>query len=99
MAPFIVNHPALLHQWIVAREKALQIVRSIHRVSNEEIGVFQKYLEQSMDNMETWVTDSEFQAKKNSSLKKDLKYFKSYFSALTARDYFWNDVYLWASEN
>ena len=99
MAPFIVNHPALLHQWIVAREKALQIVRSIHRVSNEEIGVFQKYLEQSMDNMETWVTDSEFQAKKNSSLKKDLKCFKSYFSALTARDYFWNDVYLWASEN
>ena len=99
MAPFIVNHPALLHQWIVAREKALQIVRSIHRVSNEEIGVFQKYLEQSMDNMETWVTDSEFQAKKNSSLKKDLKCFKFYFSALTARDYFWNDVYLWASEN
>ena len=99
MAPFIVNHPTLLHQWIVAREKALQIVRSIHRVSNKEIGVFQKYLEQSMDNMETWVTDSEFQAKKNNSLKKDLKYFKSYFSDLTAKDYFWNEVYLWVSEN
>ena len=99
MAPFIVNHPTLLHQWIVAREKALQIVRSIHRVSNKEIGVFQKYLEQSMENMETWVTDSEFQAKKNNSLKKDLKYFKSYFSDLTAKDYFWNEVYLWVSEN
>ena len=99
MAPFIVNHPTLLHQWIVAREKALQIVRSIHRVSNKEIGVFRKYLEQSMDNMETWVTDSEFQAKKNNSLKKDLKYFKSYFSDLTAKDYFWNEVYLWVSEN
>ena len=99
MAPFIVNHPTLLHQWIVAREKALQIVRSIHRVSNKEIGVFRKYLEQSMDNMETWVTDSEFQAKKNNSLKEDLKYFKSYFSDLTARDYFWNEVYLWVSEN
>ena len=99
MAPFIVNHPTLLHQWIVAREKALQIVRSIHRVSNKEIGVFRKYLEQSMDNMETWVTDSEFQAKKNNSLKEDLKYFKSYFSDLTSRDYFWNEVYLWVSEN
>ena len=99
MAPFIVNHPTLLHQWIVAREKALQIVRSIHRVSNKEIGVFRKYLEQSMDNMETWVTDSEFQAKKNNSLKEDLKYFKSYFSDLTARDYFWNELYLWVSEN
>ena len=29
MAPFIVNHPTLLHQWIAAREKALQIVRSV----------------------------------------------------------------------
>ncbi|MDA9162871.1 hypothetical protein N9O29_01360 [Alphaproteobacteria bacterium] len=99
MAPFIVNHPTLLHQWILAREKALQIVRSIHRVSNKEIDVFRKYLEQSMDNMETWVTDSEFQAKKNNSLKEDLKYFKSYFSDLTAKDYFWNEVYLWVSEN
>ena len=99
MAPFIVNHPTLLHQWISARERALQIIRSIHKVSNEEIGVFQKYLDQSMNNMETWVTDSEFQTKKNNSLKKDLKNFKAYFNDLTVRDYFWNEVYLWVSDN
>ena len=28
MAPFIVNHPALLNQWIYSREKALQAIRS-----------------------------------------------------------------------
>ena len=71
MAPFIVNHPTLLHQWVVAREKALQIVRSIQKVSDEEREKFQKYLKQSMNNMETWLTDSEFQTKKNNSLKKD----------------------------
>ena len=77
MAPFIVNHPTLLHQWVVAREKALQIVRSIQKVSDEERDKFQKYLKQSMNNMETWLTDSEFQTKKNNSLKKDLEHFKT----------------------
>ncbi len=99
MAPFIVNHPTLLHQWVVAREKALQIVRSIQKVSDEERDKFQKYLKQSMNNMETWLTDSEFQTKKNNSLKKDLEYFKTYFNDLGTKDYFWNEVYLWVSNN
>ena len=29
MAPFIVNHPTLLHKWIYSREKALKEIRSI----------------------------------------------------------------------
>jgi hypothetical protein len=99
MAPFIVNHPTLLHQWVVAREKALQIVRSIQKVSDEEREKFQKYLKQSMNNMETWLTDSEFQTKKNNSLKKDLEHFKTYFNDLGTKDYFWNEVYLWVSNN
>ena len=33
MAPFIVNHPTLLHNWIFCREKALQDIRSIKAVS------------------------------------------------------------------
>ena len=99
MAPFIVNHPTLLHQWVVAREKALQIIRSIQKVSDEERDKFQKYLKQSMNNMETWLTDSEFQTKKNNSLKKDLAHFKTYFNDLGTKDYFWNEVYLWVSNN
>ena len=99
MAPFIVNHPTLLHQWVVAREKALQIIRSIQKVSDEERDKFQKYLKQSMNNMETWLTDSEYQTKKNNSLKKDLEHFKTYFNDLETKDYFWNEVYLWVSKN
>lgn len=99
MAPFIVNHPTLLHQWVVAREKALQIIRSIQKVSDEERDKFQKYLKQSMNNMETWLTDSEYQTKKNNSLKKDLEHFKTYFNDLGTKDYFWNEVYLWVSNN
>ena len=59
MAPFIVNHPTLLHQWIMAREKALQLVRSIQHVTADEKKIFQKFLLQSINNMKTWVTDSD----------------------------------------
>ena len=99
MAPFIVNHPTLLHQWIVAREKALQIVRSVKLVSTEERNIFQKYLNQSINNIETWTTDSEYQTNKNNQLREDLNSFQKYFSTKSINDHFWNEVYLWSSQN
>ena len=99
MAPFIVNHPTLLHQWIVAREKALQIVRSVKLVSIEERNIFQKYLNQSINNIETWTTDSEYQTNKNNQLREDLNSFQKYFSTTSINDHFWNEVYLWSSQN
>ena len=33
MAPFIVNHPTLLHNWIYSREEALKQIRSIQKLS------------------------------------------------------------------
>ena len=47
MAPFIVNHPTLLHQWIYNREKALKEIRSIKDVSKKEIEHFKFCLEKS----------------------------------------------------
>ena len=44
MAPFIVNHPALLNQWIIAKEKALKAIRSISSVSQKEKDIFQNIL-------------------------------------------------------
>ena len=36
MAPFIVNHPSLLNNWILAKETALKKIREIEKVSEEE---------------------------------------------------------------
>ena len=35
MAPFIVNHPSLLNNWILAKETALKKIREIEKVSEE----------------------------------------------------------------
>ena len=65
MAPFIINHPALLHQWIYVREEALRQIREIKNVSNDDVEMFKKFLELSKKNINNWNTDSEFQNVKN----------------------------------
>ena len=39
MAPFIINHPSLLHQWIFAREEALKQIREIKSVTKRTITI------------------------------------------------------------
>ena len=97
MAPFIVNHPTLLHQWIYNREKALKEIRSIKDVSKKEIEHFKFCLEKSKKIIDTWYTDSKYQNKKIKSLKNDLIKFNEYFSSLKfiSRKYLWNEIFLW----
>ena len=97
MAPFIVNHPTLLHQWIYNREKALKEIRSIKDVSKKEIEHFKFCLKKSKKIIDTWYTDSKYQNKKIKSLKNDLIKFNEYFSSLKfiSKKYLWNEIFLW----
>ena len=97
MAPFIVNHPTLLHQWIYNREKALKEIRSIKDVSKKEIEHFKFCLEKSKKIIDNWYTDSKYQNKKIRSLKNDLIKFNEYFSSLKfiSKKYLWNEIFLW----
>ena len=64
LAPFIVNHPTLLNNWILARETALKKIREIKNAKDFEIDIFNNCLQKSLKNVATWHTDSEFQQKK-----------------------------------
>jgi len=101
MAPFLVNHPTLLHNWIYCREKALKQIRSIERVKIEDFNVFKNYIDKSKISIDTWLTDSKYQIRKINSLKSDLikfiKYLESCYS--TESDYLWNHIYLWSEKN
>jgi len=61
MAPFIVNHPTLLHNWIYCREKALKEIRSIEEVNTEDFKFFKDCLAKSKTCIDTWLTDSQYQ--------------------------------------
>jgi len=101
MAPFIVNHPTLLHNWIYCREKALKQIRSIERVKNEDFNTFKNCIEKSKINIDSWSSDSEFQINKINSLKLDLIKFVEYIENCNSIeiDYLWNHIYLWTEKN
>ena len=101
MAPFIVNHPTLLHNWIYCREKALKEIRSIKKVNKNDFDTFKNCLNKSKPNIDTWLTDSKYQINKINSLKSDLTKFFKYLKGLDVEksDYFWNLIYLWIEKN
>jgi len=101
MAPFIVNHPTLLHKWIYNREKALKEIRSIEIVNNDEFNFFKDCLDKSKKTINTWLTDSEYQNKKINSLKSDLVKFDEFLekNCSIKNKYLWNEIYLWVEKN
>ena len=99
MAPFIINHPSLLHQWVITREEALKQIREIKNVTNSQFQLFIKCLYQSETNLENWNTENQFQLKKIAELKSDIKDLKNnYLSIINIEDKFmWNKLYNWVN--
>ena len=95
MAPFIVNHPTLLHNWIFSREEALRQIRQIENVSIEDFEFFKSCLDRSKKNVNSWITESEYQNEKVKGLKQDLEKLDSdLFPKLdTKQKYLWNTIY------
>tara|TARA_Y100000590_G_scaffold43314_1_gene46084 strand:- start:2327 stop:3988 length:1662 start_codon:yes stop_codon:yes gene_type:complete len=101
MAPFIVNHPTLLNNWILARETILKKIREIENVSKSEINIFYNCLIKSLKNVKSWNTDSKFQNIKIKGLIQDLKKFIKFLKEdfTTENPYQFNQIYVWAEEN
>ncbi len=101
MAPFIVNHPTLLNNWILARETSLKKIREIENVQDNDAELFKKFLKKSLKNVTSWNTDSEFQRKKISELLKDMEKLINFINEnFDFRDKFsFNKLYLWCEKN
>ena len=101
MAPFIVNHPALLNNWIFAREMALKKIREVEKVSKEDFDIFKNCLIKSLKNVTSWHTDSEFQNKKIQKLLIDLEKFINFINKGTIdnKPYLFNEIYTWIEDN
>jgi hypothetical protein len=101
MAPFIVNHPTLLNNWIMSREIALKEIREIKKVNENEIKIFNNSLKNSIKNITTWNTDSEYQLKKINSLLNNIQKFLIFIEKEFnfEIDYPFNEIYLWLEQN
>ena len=97
MAPFIVNHPTLLNNWILSREIALKKIREIKIVKTQDRDLFKDCVKSSLKNLTSWNTESEYQLKKIKLLLKDIKKFISFLENKFdfQKDYPFNEIYLW----
>ena len=97
MAPFIVNHPTLLNNWISAREISLKKIREIKTISEKDKNLFLECLKKSIKNITSWNTESEYQINKIKSLLKDLNEFIVYLDNEFnfEQDYAFNELYLY----
>ena len=97
MAPFIVNHPTLLNNWVLSREIALKKIREIKTVKKKESDLFVDCIKKSLTNITSWNTDSEYQQIKIKNLLKDIKKFIKFIdkSFDFEDEYPFNNIYLW----
>ena len=87
MAPFIVNHPVLFNNWIMAREEAIARVRSIETADVQDVAVFRHLLRQSELSVDAWHSEHPIQIEKLSALTRDM----DDLMAFVARDDLLND--------
>ena len=101
MAPFIVNHPTLLNNWILSRERALKEIREIKDVKRQDSDLFIDCVKKSLRNITSWNTDSEYQQKKISSLLKDVEKFLNFIDKdfNFKSEYPFNKIYQWLEDN
>ncbi len=100
MAPFIVNHPTLLNNWILSREIALKKIREIKNANKKDSELFVDCVKKSLTNITSWNTDSEYQKNKINNLLKDvekfLKFIDNEFDFTTG--YPFNRIYEWLEQ-
>ena len=97
MAPFIVNHPTLLNNWILCRETALKKIRELKKVDLKDIKLFKDCVRNSIKNITSWNTESEYQQKKIKFLLEDVRKFLNFVENDFSfqEEYPFNRLYFW----
>ncbi len=97
MAPFIINHPVLFSNWIMAREAAVARVRALDAASPREAATFRALLRRSALSASRWRSAHPIQVAKLERLRADIDALTAFAAAdpLTARRP-WNRLVEWA---
>jgi hypothetical protein len=72
MAPFLVNHPLLLHKWIEARETALARVRALATINGEAQERFRTVVTRAAAAIDAWRVEDSIQAARIALLRQDI---------------------------
>lgn len=95
MAPFLVNHPCLIHSWMSVRETALQRARKLLHFSEQQSLLFSALLERALAHLQCWNVEDAEQTTRNVTLEKELSQFiETIQTSPLAKRYPLNDAFL-----
>lgn len=99
MAPFLINHPALLNAWIATREEALARIRSLPHAQPEEADALRHFVARAQVHAEAWTSEHPLQQDKLTALRADMARLIAHLqSADLTTDHPWNRLWEWALE-
>lgn len=96
MAPFLLNHPILLNNWITAKERALARVRNLPKFTQTDQDRFTTLVHRADLNLQLWRSDHPIQVEKLAALKADINALNTLLKAGPVVS--WNAVYCFAEE-
>ncbi len=96
MAPFLINHPTLIHSWVHARETALARVRSVDLANATTLLNFKNLVRRAKLSAKNWTVTDPHQIKKVECLRGDLDVLLEKSLELSGSTlYPWNILYKW----
>ncbi|WP_299178841.1 hypothetical protein [uncultured Neptuniibacter sp.] len=93
MAPYLVNHPLLINQWIEMRELALAKVRSLGYIGPKTKGLLLELIDRCENHTRETETEDEWQSNNNLTVVQDLQALKTYVEQSFSD---WNDLLAWS---
>ena len=100
MAPFLINHPTLIHAWINARETALGRVRAIDSTDASTLAHFISLVRRASINADDWQVEHPYQDSKTKGLRTDLASLSTFLQTFDPdQAYPWDAIYLWGADN
>ena len=100
MAPFLLKHPVLIHNWVVAKESALAKVRSMETPLKGTLEKFTQSLIQVSQHLREWCVEDEVQTTRIDRLKDEIGSLSNWCSDQInlMKPYPWNGIYQYVED-
>lgn len=98
MAPWLVNHPQVMAQWVLQRETALARVLGAE-VTSDKVTQLQALMARACQHVSEVSTFDEWQAENNRVLLADLQALNDWFNDESSKVESWQQINTWAEQN
>ena len=100
MAPFIVRHPVLLNNWMMAREEAFARVRAQPTAQSQAVSDLTSALDAAISNARVWHSEHPIQIRKLHELRHDLALLLTTLNTWDWNgEHPWDALWMWGSQS